>query len=137
MGQKPDFITEQFKKMKYTDKQLNDFQIYFKKVSEHAKDRISYNNTEMIKKLSKLPDHHEVKQYYYEAQVAPIEELLHQRNNVINPSIKDLEELLAMRKLQQQMLDVYISVHHPESYSLNFLMGALLASSHIIQLCVL
>ena len=132
MGQKPEAVTEQFKKMKYTDKQLNGFQTYFKKISEQVKDRILFDNTDMMKKVSKLPETHDAKQYYYEAQVAPIEELLHQRTNVILPSIKELEALLEMRKLQLQMLNVYISVHHPESNSIKFLMSAILVSIYII-----
>ena len=47
-------LNNQFTTMKYTDKQLSGFQAYYKKISEHIKDRISYSNSELVKKIQNL-----------------------------------------------------------------------------------
>ena len=41
-------LNNQFTTMKYTDKQLSGFQAYYKTISEHIKDRISYSNSDLV-----------------------------------------------------------------------------------------
>ena len=54
-------LNNQFTAMKYTDKQLSGFQAYYKKISEHIKDRISYSNSDLVKKISKFDETSEVR----------------------------------------------------------------------------
>ena len=116
IGKKPDEISKQLRQMRYPDKVLAGFLTYFKKIAEHEKDRINYDNAAMVKKMSKLDETNEAKLFYYHfAQVAPIEELLAARNNAIIPDIKTAEARLEILKLELQMLEVFIKRHHPES----------------------
>ena len=112
--------------MRYNDKQLHSFQTYLKGIAEKTKDRVSYANSEMVKKMSKLDESNEAKQFYYDCQNAPIEELLKQRNITVVPAIKKLEAILETKRLELQMLDVFIRVHHPESVSIAFIQKCIL-----------
>ena len=121
--------------MRYTDKQLQSFQTYLKSIAEKSKDRISYANSEMVKKMSKLEEGDESKQFYYDCQNAPIDALLKQRNIEVVPTIKKLEKLLETKRLELQMLDVFIRVHHPESVSIAFIQKLILVrATHFLYL---
>ena len=54
-------LNHQFTSMRYSDKQLSGFQAYFKKISEHIKDRISYSNADLVKQISKFDESTEVR----------------------------------------------------------------------------
>lgn len=126
IGKPYEELKEKFRKMSYSDKDLSGFQTYFKNIALKSKDRVSFENANMVKKISKYPETHEVKHFYYDCQNAPIIMLIHQRKNVMLPEIAKLRETLAIRELQLQMLNVFITVQHPESTAINFIQKCIL-----------
>ena len=132
LGHSEGEVEKQFIGQGYSDKNLSGFQSYYKTISEKVKDRISYNNSEMIKKISKYDDDSEAKKYYYQCQCAPIEELIRERNSIIVPAIKELQEQLELKKLELLMLEVFIKIQHPEATTITYIQKLILVSKVII-----
>ena len=128
LGQSEESIFKTFEKMNYKDKQLTGFQQYFKSINEKVKERLSYDNADMIKKLSKLNQDNDTWNFYNTCQVAPLEELLKQKMTITIPTIEKYERLLSIKRLELQILNVYIGIHMPESNAIKLIQYIILVS---------